>query len=137
MPYRVNGQRVKKFEQTPIALSPPVVGAGNWQFTPVKGVAIEWQSKYVGMQYLDNTGSSQRMTEPYLLNDLQLSYTATDWPLIAEMTARFKVNNFLDVQYASSGYTYSFVRQDGEIAHQNYYYLQAGRHYMGTLSFKF
>ncbi len=136
MTYKVNGQPIEEFEESPIAFTPPVIGSSNWELALFDGFTINLQSKYVGRQYLDNTGSAEKMLSDYLLNDLTFSYKLEELSMFKEVTARLKVNNILNVQYAPNGYTFSFIR-GGEVSTQNRYYPQAGRHYMGTLSLKF
>ena len=134
--YKVGGEVVERFEETPIVLSPSVIAASDLTYEPLKGLKASLQSKYVGEQYLDNTGSDSRKLEDYLLNNVRLSYTLSDVSLFEEMTARLSVNNILNVRYANNGYTFA-TRQEGKVSHFNYYYPQAGRNYMGSLSIGF
>lgn len=138
MDYKVGGELVEEFDETPIAFSPPVIGASTVKFSPFELFDISLRTKYVGKQYLDNTGSANKQIDPYLLNNLQLTYSTSELDLFQEITARVSVNNLLDVQYAADGYTFSYrSRENNDVVTQNYFYPQAGRHYMGTLTFNF
>ncbi len=137
MDYKVSGQQVKTFEATPIAFSPPVIGSSEWQYSPFENFKIKLQTQYVGKQYLDNTGDPDKMISDYLINDLSLNYTLKNWAFFREMTARFNINNILNVHYASKGYTYDYFNKNQEIVTQTNYYPQAGRHYMGGLTLTF
>ena len=135
--YKVGGELVKSFESTPIALSPSVVAASQFQYQPLNGFQASIQSKYVGEQYLDNTGSSDRKIKDYLLNNLRLSYTINGWELFEEITARVEVNNLLNVRYANDGYTFATRTENGEVNNFNFFYPQAGRNYMAAIKLGF
>jgi iron complex outermembrane receptor protein len=46
------------------------------------------------------------------------------------------VNNILDVEFESNGYTWGYMG-GGDTYRENYYYPQAGTNFMGMLTFKF
>ena len=46
------------------------------------------------------------------------------------------VNNIFDEEYESNGYTWGYLAGPTEYR-ENYYYPQAGRHFMGMISIKF
>jgi iron complex outermembrane receptor protein len=69
------------------------------------------------------------------VNDIRLSY---GWkPAFAEqITFSVLLNNILDEQYESNGYTWGYL--SGATEHrQNYYFPQAGRNFMAMLSLRF
>jgi len=54
-------QLVVKHGNTTIALSPAVVQHLSATYQPFKNAEIEWLSKHVGKQFLDNTQNDQRI----------------------------------------------------------------------------
>ena len=120
---------------TPIAFSPAVVGGLSLTYLPVQGLELDLISKYVGRQFLDNTGNPDRALAPFWRNDLRAQYTFT--PVWAQsITLGLQVNNLLDIQYAPNGYTYSYLF-NGDLTTENFLYPQAGRHLMANLVLKF
>ena len=128
--------KTKNYSNTDIAFSPPVIGNSEFTFEPFTNVTASLQTKYVGSQYLDNTSNPNRKINNYLINDLQLTYTLEDFWNFSEAELDLMVNNLLDVRYESNGYTFSYYLGN-ELVNQNYYYPQAGVHYMIMLSLSF
>lgn len=112
---------------TPIILSPNFVTGSQltWQLNRL--VTASLLSKYVGGQFLDNTGDESLNLDAYFVNDLRLSYRV---PLKAFRTIEVSllVNNIFNADYAANGYVYNGTA---------YYYPQAGRHYLAMLQLKF
>ncbi len=135
--YKVDGELEKSFESTPIAFSPSVIAASQFRFQPFKGFEASLQSKYVGEQYLDNTGSESRKIQDYLLNNLRLSYTLNQWAVFDQVKAQLDVNNLLNVRYANDGYTFAARAESGEVNNFNFFYPQAGRNFMASLKLGF
>jgi iron complex outermembrane receptor protein len=88
--------------------------------------------KYVGKQYLDNTGSSGRMLDAYSYCNLLLHYTFKPRPF-REVTANLQLNNIFDQLYSSNGATYPGIA-DGAVYSYNYYYPQAGFNVLGGIT---
>ncbi len=133
--YDTGGQEATTYTDTEIAFSPGFVGNSTLRFTH-QGFAASLNTKYVSKQYLDNTQTESRTLDPYLVNDLRLSYDWSTTPLLNSLEATLKVNNIFDEMYESNGYTYGYV-SGGDRQFFNYYYPQAGRNIMLQLSFNF
>lgn len=119
------------FQNTDIAFSPNVIAFAQLQVNPVRGLELAWQSKYVGRQFLDNTGNPERSLDPFWVNDLVANYRLTpSWA--KEIRLGLQVRNLLNEAYEPNGYTFSY-RFGGETFTENYYYPQAGRHFMVNL----
>ena len=65
------GQRENHLGETPISFSPSVVGSSSIRVEPWKNAAVSLITKYVGSQYIDNTGSADRKLDAYLVNTLK------------------------------------------------------------------
>ncbi|MBL3656863.1 TonB-dependent receptor [Fulvivirga sediminis] len=122
-------------EDSDIAFSPNVIAGSQLSFLPLRDVKLSLLSKYVGKQYLDNTSNDNRSIDAYFVNDLRATYTVrTDF--IKEINFTFQVNNIFEELYSSNGYTFGYAAGDYEVR-ENYYYPQATRNFMASLSLKF
>ena len=133
--FDTGSQQATTYSDTDIAFSPGFVGHSTLRFTR-GGFAASLNTKYVSKQYLDNTQTESRTLDPYLVNDLRLSYDWSTTPLLNSLKATLEMNNIFDEMYESNGYTYGYI-SGGERQFFNYYYPQAGRNIMLQLSFKF
>lgn len=129
------GQDEIRHENTDIAFSPAVVSASqlSWQ----QGSAgIDWYSRYVGRQYLDNTSDSGRAIDPWWVNDIRLSWEWGGLQTVRSVRFQLMVNNILDHTYESNGYTFGYFAGEDEFR-ENYYFPQAGRHILGGVTVTF
>jgi len=123
---------------TDLALSPNVIASGNVGLKSRNGMfSGSIISKYVGDQFLDNTSTESRSIDSYLVNNLNASIDLSS--IIKELSAveiNLLVNNFLDAEYESNGYTFGFGFDDADI-YENYYYPQAGINFLTGLKVRF
>jgi iron complex outermembrane receptor protein len=126
---------------TDIAFAPSMIGAGGVTFTPwathftgPKGLAFELLGKYVGRQYLDNTGNDARSIDPYGLCDFRVRYNVALKPF-KELGVSLLVNNLLDRKYENNGYTYSYIA-GGATTTQNFFFPQAGINWLLGVNMK-
>lgn len=119
------GQDAAVYENSDIAFSPSFISSSTIQYRR-HGWSAALISKYVSRQYLDNTQNQNRSIEPYFVNDLRLGYTIADAPWFGSLDFTLQVNNILDAEYVSNGYTFGWIAGGGE-QHFNYYFPQAGR----------
>jgi iron complex outermembrane receptor protein len=132
---------------TDIAFSPSVVGSSVIGINIFDGTSffsnealkidIEFATKYVGKQYLDNTSNDDRSLPAYLVNDVILRCSTSN-AAGKEFGLSLFANNILNHMYSANGWTYSF-RDGGADATttENYVYPQAGRNGFVSLSVKF
>ncbi|MCW3073007.1 MAG: TonB-dependent receptor [Flaviaesturariibacter sp.] len=132
--YDNGGQKANTYAQTDIAFSPNVVGAGIITITPVEALEINLQSKYVGNQYLDNTGNENRKLNAYYTQDARVAYTITKQRL-KSLSVIVQVNNVFNKMYEPNGYTYSYFANN-ELSTENYYFPMAGTNWMVGLNIK-
>lgn len=123
------------YGETDIAFSPSVIAANTFSFRPAKGFSINFLSKYVGEQFLDNTSTDTRKLDAYFVNDLQLVYNFS-YKFFKNIELNLLVNNILSEEYESNGYTFGYIYQ-GETVRQNYFYPQAGRNFLVGLKLNF
>ncbi|HTN45266.1 MAG TPA: TonB-dependent receptor [Flavipsychrobacter sp.] len=126
---------------TDIAFSPNVIAAGTLTIIPfsqhakAKSLEIDLLGKYVGKQYLDNTGKENRAMASYFVNDIRLRYTAAFRPF-KELNFMLGLNNVLNKKYSANGYTYAYT-YEGTAYTDNYYFPQAGFNWMLGVNMKF
>jgi iron complex outermembrane receptor protein len=118
-----------------IAYSPEIIASGDLYFVISESLGIHVISKYVGKQYFDNTGSSNRMIDPYFVNNVRLDLNPTV-KKIRLLEFRFMVNNLFNTRYESNGYGGAWY-EDGAEKTWAYYFPQAGINFMICASVKF
>jgi iron complex outermembrane receptor protein len=128
--YDTYDQIVINHGNTDIAYSPSVI-AGNTVTYSVGSFEASLLSKYVGKQYLDNTSDEARSLEAYTTQDIRLKYTLKKGPVFTLL-----LNNVMNEQYSSNGYTYSY-RYGGATTTENFYYPQAGFNFLLGASIRF
>jgi iron complex outermembrane receptor protein len=129
--YDNGGQVAITHHNTNIALSPNTTAAHQFIYKASDKLNLNWTSKYVSKQYLDNTQNDKRTLKPYLINDVNIAYALTkkkNWNALLQ----FYALNFMDVKYEPNGYTYSYV-YGGSTTTSNNYFPMAGRNYLLSL----
>jgi iron complex outermembrane receptor protein len=133
--YDNGGQIVVHHGTTDIAFSPNIVVGSQLTYNPINQLRIALITKYVGEQYLDNTSNDTRKLDPWILNNIQLSY-AFKWMFFKEIGLAVQLNNITNELYEANGYTFSYVA-GGQTTTENFYYPQAGFNFMTMLTVKF
>lgn len=129
---------VEEYSDTDISFSPDIIANTGLEFkffdNDRQSMSAEWIVRYVGEQYLDNTSNADRAIDAYLLNDARVTYTLKN-RLFKTASLNLLVNNILNEQYSSNGYTYSYVV--GEMVTENFFYPQAGTNVLLSLNLGF
>jgi len=118
-----------------ISFSPDWVANSILTFTLVKNLSFSLLTKYVGQQYLDNTGSADRMMAAYFVNNFRINYAIFP-KFMKEIDLTLLLNNIGNVKYVSNGYTTETLQQ-GVIQNSNYYFPQALLSFLGGVNLKF
>lgn len=134
--YDQGGQIATTYAHTDISFSPALIAALQVGYYPLrhKGpeslheLSIDLMQKYVGEQYLDNTGDRSKIIAAFANTDLILN-CPLKLKASGRLRARAGMYNVLGSLYSSNGYTYSY-RYDNQVVSQNYYFPQAGRRWM-------
>ena len=121
---------------TDISFSPNVISASDISYSPVEGLTLQLLTKYVGKQFLDNTSNDDRAIDSYLTNDIRIAYEFSIKE-VKRIAISFIINNVLDEEYSSNGYTWGYYYGDDVLYQQNNYYPQAGRNFLAALSLRF
>jgi len=127
-------QDVSTFSNTPLSQSPELIWNTSLSWTKDQ-FSAEWFGRYVGKQFLDNTGSDAKSIPAYFVNDLRLGF---DWEFTSKSQVQLSVlvNNVFNELYAPRGYTYSYI-SGGETITENFYYPQATRNVLAQVKFSF
>ncbi|MFL0683796.1 MAG: TonB-dependent receptor [Algoriphagus aquaeductus] len=132
-------QETFTYTNTDIAFSPNVVGSAIIEYKPSKNLSLNWLSKYVGRQFLDNTANEARSLDAFFTNDLRISYAAAP-RFFKGLEVNLLINNIFNELYEPNGYTFSYFVPGGngrELVTENFYYPQAGTNFLLGLRMKF
>ncbi len=132
--YDNGGQIAREYSDTDIAFSPNLITTSILSYSD-SGFTAEWTAKYVSRQYLDNTQNLNRSIDPYFVNDLRVSYRLSSLQFAKAITANLLINNILNEEYETNGYTFGFIA--GGEQRFNYYYPQAGRNFLFQVKWEF
>ena len=102
------GQDSIMHENTDLAFSPNTIWSTMINYKLNKNISLNLISKYVGKQYIDNTSSTSRQLNDYLVNHLHISYK---WKsnIFNVSKISLRVNNILDNEYVSNAWVYRFT----------------------------
>lgn len=133
--YDIGQQTSNVYTNTPIGFSPSVISGASLIYKTRIGFSAALTEKYVGEQFLDNTGSDLRKLDAYAVTNLRVAWTFKP-KYFKEITTAMLVNNLLNTEYASNGYTYGYI-YGGAYSYYNNYFPQAGINFLGMLTLKF
>jgi iron complex outermembrane receptor protein len=121
--------------KTDLAFSPNFVQSLSVKYAPFKALQLAFQSKYVSRQFLDNTSNVQRSLDPFTFSNLSATWKVQQ-KFAEAFEIGFLVNNIFNAMYANNGYTFSY-QYGGQTTTENFYYPQAGRHFLLRMSLEF
>lgn len=130
------GYREEKLGNTQLSFSPSFAGAAGWQYEWFSGFTTDWQTRYVGRQFIDNTSNLERSVDPYWVTDLNLAWER-DIQGFGSLQIRFMIYNLFDHTYETHAWVYRAVVQEvGEYTEYGYF-PQAGIHFMTGIRLNF
>ncbi len=133
---------IKDLGNTSLSFSPSIVSSNLISYSLLKNAQINFQSNYVGSQYMSNIEHENSKLEAYFINNLQLQYVIKSKKMVKEIVLKTMVNNIFNYTYESNGYFYSYDdtwSNPGETStiFGSGYYPQAGIHFLTGISLKF
>jgi len=142
--YSVNTMETEKnyFKSTTIAFSPSWIAYAELQWRPWAGSQFSLMNKTVGQQYLDNTSSNEKSIPLFNTLNLSLSHIIKSNQKTGEWTFNLLLNNLLNADYVSRGYTYHSghnVSSSGHITRgrdYNFFFPQARFNFLVGLGWK-
>jgi len=105
------------------------------QYKVFKGAEINFITKYVSEQYLDNTKSKKSLMPEYLVGDIRLSYSIL-LKRIRKIQFDVLLNNVFNSLYVSNGYTWGYIYDQSRVR-ENFFYPQADFNVMGQMTISF
>jgi iron complex outermembrane receptor protein len=123
------------YKNAPIAYSPNMVAALGLQ-GQIKRWNVSWLSKWVGRQFLDNTGDVSRSLNPYKFSELTVNYTHK-FRGGTSLALKAQCNNLFSARYASNGYTYGYMYGSRDITQEVFVFPQAPRNFLFGLTWRF
>jgi iron complex outermembrane receptor protein len=132
--YDTGGQDAVLHKNTDISFAPSVTAGLTVNILPVQNIEFGLISKYVGVQYLDNTQSKYRKLDDFFVQNIRLGWTIkkvlfSEWNIIGQ------VNNVFNRKYEPNGYTYNYILGN-TLTTENGYYPMAGTNYMIGVNIK-
>ncbi len=105
------GQDEVDYRNTDLAFSPSVIWISQLNLKLNDKMQIDFISKYVGEQFIDNTSYEDRILDDYLVNNLRVSYK---WNSKIFKTSKLtlQVNNLLNNEYVSNAWVYRFISDE-------------------------
>jgi iron complex outermembrane receptor protein len=110
-------QRVIEHGTTDLAFSPAIVAGSEltfrcWEQQGRGQADLTFVTKYVGEQYLDNTSSTERMLDPFLVNDLRFNLGIKGSRMFRHIDINLTARNLFGELYESNGWVYGFFEGD-------------------------
>jgi iron complex outermembrane receptor protein len=128
-------EHTNTYKNTDIAMSPNLISSAFFTVKPLKKLEVTFINKYVGRQYLDNTGNSNRSINPYNVVDARINYSLTT-KSIPEVSFMLAVYNLFSLKYETNGYTFSYY-SDGALTTVNYKAPAAPLNFLGGVNIRF
>ena len=122
-----------KYVITDLAFSPGVLLNNHFEWKANKFLSFILNSKYVGKQYLDNTSNEKRVLKDFLINDFKIQTNLTN-NVFNNLFFKIEINNIFNVKYSSNGYTFGYYGGMDYEVRENYFYPQATRNIMFSVS---
>lgn len=133
--YDLGGQQTIFRGNTPIAFSPDYVAGLTLAFLPVQGLELALVQKWVGAQFLDNSGVADRTLPAFYVPDLRVRYAMAVGKK-STLTLHCTGYNLTNQVYFPNGYSFSYV-WNGAMQTENFVYPMAGFHLLGGLQWTF
>lgn len=106
------GQLATHYAESDLAFSPDLIAGSELGYrfwSSAKGHAdLTFVTKYVSQQYLDNSASSDRMLDAYVVNDLRANVTLLALKGTKSVDLNLTVRNLFSELYESNGWVYSY-----------------------------
>lgn len=120
--------------KTNISFSPEIIAGGSIQYQPINALSFTWVHRFVGDQYLDNTSNEARKIANYYLSDIRARFRFSALKM-KSIVLNLAIYNVFGAEYESNGYSFGY-RGGGSEIRENFYYPQAGTHFMAGITFK-
>tara|TARA_B110000495_G_scaffold200837_1_gene216882 strand:- start:688 stop:2886 length:2199 start_codon:yes stop_codon:yes gene_type:complete len=114
------GQQETVYTETDLAFSPSIIWASQLTYNFQDNLSLDFITKYVGEQFIDNSSSEDRKLDDYLVNNLRLSYSFNS-KIFNYARLSLQINNLFDEEYVSSAWIYRFVSNGYDPSEDDHY----------------
>jgi iron complex outermembrane receptor protein len=114
------GQQETIYTETDLAFSPSIIWASQLTYNFQDNLSLDFITKYVGEQFIDNSSSKDRELDDYLVNNLRLSYSFNS-KIFNYARLSLQINNLFDEEYVSSAWIYRFVSNGYDPSEDDHY----------------
>lgn len=114
------GQQETIYTETDLAFSPSIIWASQLTYNFQDNLSLDFITKYVGEQFIDNSSSEDRKLDDYLVNNLRLSYSFNS-KIFNYARLSLQINNLFDEEYVSSAWIYRFVSNGYDPSEDDHY----------------
>ena len=121
------------YKTTDLAFSPNIIFNNRLEWKTNTFLSLILNSKFVGKQYLDNTSNENRSINNFFVNDFIIQSNITN-NVFKNLFFKIEINNIFNVKYSSNGYTFGYYGGMDYEVRENYFYPQATRNFMLSLS---
>ena len=114
------GQQEIIYTETDLAFSPSIIWASQLTYNFQDNLSLDFITKYVGEQFIDNSSSEDRKLDDYLVNNLRLSYSFNS-KIFNYARLSLQINNLFDEEYVSNAWIYRFVSNGYDPSEDDHY----------------
>ncbi|MDB9895245.1 TonB-dependent receptor [Flavobacteriales bacterium] len=114
------GQQETIYSETDLAFSPSIIWASQLTYNFQDNLSLDFITKYVGEQFIDNSSSEDRKLDDYIVNNLRLSYSFNS-KIFNYARLSLQINNLFDEEYVSSAWIYRFVSNGYDPSEDDHY----------------
>ena len=97
-----------EYEDTDISFSPKLIWSSLVDYKITKNLNIQFISKYVGEQFIDNTSSDDRKLDSYLTHNKRIIYDLNS-KIFETFRITLQLNNILNKNYTNNAWVYRFI----------------------------
>jgi iron complex outermembrane receptor protein len=115
-----NGE-LHHYGNTALTYSPNIIAGGTITYKVLKNLKLQFISKYIGKQYMDNRNISASVLPEYFIENVFVAYRYNISKVLKNLDFSLKINNILNRKYVSNGYMWGDTP---------YYFPQAGRNFL-------
>ena len=102
------GQEKIDYEDTDISFSPNLIWSSMIDYKITENLNIQFISKYVGEQFIDNTSSDDRKLDSYLTHNKRIIYDLNS-KIFETFRITLQLNNILNKNYTNNAWVYRFI----------------------------
>ena len=117
------GQEEVIYTNTDLAFSPSIIWASQLTYNFEDNLSLDFITKYVGEQFIDNSSSNDRKLDDYLVNNLRVTYDLKS-KIFNYARISLQINNLFDEEYVSNAWIYRFVSDGYDPSEDDHYVTQ-------------